>query len=311
MMLIILSLCFAISTLGYSESDSAIIETKVVRYGFPMTWLKVTTFTFPPAPTLYAVLWLELFVDIITYLALSSIISFIIIKAKQKRFLFVILAAYFTKLLACGIHELLGHGLWAWIFGANTIEVYVSWLGFGWCQWNPPLESYIGNVMAMAGGLLNTFIVGIAILMFLVWTHKKGGLYLRIFLFWLGFWATTTQPSYLLLGGFVTRGDPWQLHLLTGVPISLFMLLGFGLFLIIYPILSMLFISDVSGLFPEYSQKTLLFTLWLAMPIQVILLTISNEYTISFQIFLVLLALSMIPSLLSLPLFNFLIKRNH
>lgn len=225
------------------------------------------------------------------------------------RFLFVILVAYFTKLLTCGIHELLGHGLWAWIFGADTIEVYVSWLGFGWCKWYPDSESYVGRVMAMAGGLINTFIIGIAILTFLFFVYRKGGFYLKSFLFWLGFWATTTQPSYLLLGGFTTKGDPWQLYLMTGIPLSFFMLLGFGLFLLVYPMISVLFLSEVSGLFPGYSQKTLLFALWLAMPIQVILLMISPEHTMPFEIFLLLLAVSMTPSLLSLSLFKFFNRR--
>jgi hypothetical protein len=314
-MLIIFGLCFAISTLGYYESDPAIISLKIVRYGFPMTWLKVTTALPPPPPTQYTVLWTELFVDIIFYLALSLVVSFIIIKAMGQRedlpksslwarFLFIILMAYSTKVLTCGIHELLGHGLWARIFGADTVEVYVSWLGFGWCRWQGIGESPIASIMAMAGGLINTFIIGVAILTFLFLVPKKGGLYLRSFLFWLGFWATTTQPSYLLLG-FATNGDPWQLHLLTGIPLSFFVLLGFGLFLLIYPILSILFLSDTSKLFPEYPQKTLLFTLWLAIPIQVIFLMISPEHRMSFEMFLLLFAVSMIPSLLSLPLFKF------
>jgi len=317
-MLIIFGLCFAISTLGFNVNDPSIISLKVVRYGFPVTWLKTTTSLPPPPPPQYAILWFELFVDIIFYLVLSAVISFIVMKAKRQhenlkkvpqslwaRFLFIILTAYFTKLITCGIHELLGHGLWARIFGANAIEVYVSWLGFGWCKWNPALESHIGNVMAMAGGLINTFIIGAAILMFLFFVHKRGSLYIRSFLFWLGFWATITQPGYLLLGGFTTKGDPWQLHLLTGVPLSFFVLLGFGLLLLVYPIISMLFLSDVSRLFPEYSQKTLLFALWLAMPIQVIFLMISPEHAMPIEMFIILLAVSMIPSLLSLPLFKF------
>lgn len=221
------------------------------------------------------------------------------------RFLFILLVAYFTKLLTCGIHELLGHGLWAWIFGAEITEVYVSWLGFGYCRWQGISGFSFANVVATAGGLINTFLIGVAILMFLFLVRKKGGLYLRSFLFWLGFWATTTQPSYLLRGGFTNKGDPWQLHLLTGIPLSFFVLLGFGLFLLVYSILSILFLPDASNLLPEYNQKTLLFTLWLAMPIQVIFLMISPEHRMPFELFLLLLAVSMLPSLLSLPLFKF------
>jgi len=221
------------------------------------------------------------------------------------RFLFIIFVAYFTKLLTCGIHELLGHGLWAWIFGADIVEVYVSWLGFGYCRWQGISESPIASIMAMAGGLINTFIIGIVILILLFWTRRKEGLYLRSFLFWLGFWATTTQPSYLLLGGFSGEGDPAALHLLTGIPLSFFVLLGLGLLLLVYLTISVLSISELSGLFPEYSQKELLFALWLTMPTQVIFLMISPEHRMPLEMFLLLLTASMIPSLLSLPLFKF------
>ena len=313
--LIIFGLCFAISTLGYSEVDPAITIERVVRYGFPMTWLKATTLILPPSPTQYTVLWFELFVNIIFYLALSLGISFIILKTTQHReepvksslwarVLLVILVAYPTRLLSCGIHELLGHGLWAWIFGADRVWFHVSWLGFGWCTWDPPLGD-VARVMAMAGGLINTFIIGAAILTFLFLVNKKGGSYLRLFLFWLGFWTTINQAGYLLLGGFTSQGDPSSLHSLTGIPLGFFMLLGFGLFLVVYLATSVLFLSEVSSLFPEYRQKTLLFEFWITIPIQVIFLMISPEHRMSFEMFFFLLALSMIPSLLSLPLFQF------
>jgi hypothetical protein len=83
--LIIFGLCFAISTFGYSERDVGIISLMIVRYGFPMTWLKTETGNPPPPPTQYSILWFELFIDIIVYLALSSVISFIIIKTKRQQ----------------------------------------------------------------------------------------------------------------------------------------------------------------------------------------------------------------------------------
>lgn len=313
--LIIFGLCFTISTLGYSKVDPAIISVRVVRYGFPMTWLKAITVILPLSPTQYTILWFELFVDIILYLALSLGFSFVIIKATQyqepftkaslwTRILLVILVAYPTKLLSCGIHELLGHGLWAWIFGADRVWIYVSWLGFGWCKWEGMSESNVARVMAMAGGLINAFIIGAAILTFLFLVHKKGGFYLRFFLFWLGFWTTVTQAGYLLLGGFTGYGDIGSLHLLTDIPLGFFMLLGFALFLLVYPIVSVLFLSEVSGLFPEYRQKTLLFEFWLTIPIQAIFIMFSPEHRMFSEWSFLLLVVSMIPSLLSLPLFQ-------
>lgn len=316
MALIIFGLCFSISTLTYNEVDPSIISVRVVRYGFPMTWLKSTTVTLPISPTTYTVLWFELIVDIIFYLALSFGISFITLKATQHRetltksslwarIIFVILVVYPTRLLSCGIHELLGHGLWAWIFGADRVWFHVSWLGFGWCRWQGLSESYIARVMAMAGGLINTFIIGTAILTFLFLVRKKGGFYLRFFLFWLGFWTTVTQASYLLLGGLTGYGDPGSLHSLTGIPLSFFVLLGFGLFLLVYLAVSVLFLSEVTSLFPEYRQRTLLFEFWLTVPILVICFMVSPEHRITLEMFFSLLVVSMIPSLLSLPLFQF------
>jgi len=314
MTLIVFGLCFTISTFGYSEVDPAIISVRVVRYGFPMTWLKATTVILPISSTTYTLLWFELIVNIVFYLGLSLVISFITLRATQHReattksslwarVLFVALVAYLTRLLSCGIHELLGHGLWAWIFGADRVWIHVSWLGFGWCRYDPPLEG-VARVMATAGGLINTFTIGASIVTFLFLVRKKGGFYLRFFLFWLGFWTTITQASYFLLGGLTGYGDPGSLHLLTGIPLSFFILFGFGLFLLVYLAISVLFLAEVTNLFPEYRQKTLLFEFWITIPIQVISFMVSPEHKMSFQMFFLLLFASMIPSLLSLLLFQ-------
>ncbi len=312
-------LFFVVSTLFYREVYPSIISVKVVRYGFPMTWLETRTVVLPPSPTQYTVLWFELLIDVTFYFLLSSGSSFITLKATRRRekpgesslwgrLLLILLVAYITKLLSCGIHELLGHGLWAWIFGADRIRVHVSWLGFGWCNWQGMSESSIARFMAMAGGLIDTFMIGAAILAFLFLARRRGGFYPRFFLFWLGFWATTGQAGYMLLGGFTGRGDPGSLHSLTGIPLSLFMLLGFASFLLVYPVISLLFLSEVSGLLPEYSRRTLLFEFWLAIPVQAILVMVSNPLGIkmTFEMSLLLLLLSMTPSLLSLPLVKFL-----
>ena len=224
--------------------------------------------------------------------------------ALWKRTLLTVLVAYFTRLISCGIHELLGHGLWALIFGANKISVHVSWLGFGWCKWQGASSSYTAQVMIIAGGLLNTFIIGAVLLAFLFLAPKKGGFYLRLPMFWLGFWAVITQAGYLFLGGLTSLGDPWELHQLTGVPLSLFVFLGFSLFLIAYFAVSVLFLSEVTELFPEYSQRVLLFEFWLTIPIQTIFLMASPEHIISIGQFTAFFSLSMVPSLLAIPLFS-------
>jgi len=224
--------------------------------------------------------------------------------ALRNRVLLTVLVAYSTRLLSCGIHELLGHGLWAWIFGANEIQVYISWLGFGWCKWQGASSSYTAQVMIMAGGLLNTFIIGAVLLAFLFLVSRKGGFYLRFSMFWLGFWAVITQAGYLVLGGLTSEGNPSALHRLTGVPLNFFIFLGFSLFLIAYFAVSVLFLSEIAVLFPEYSQKVLLFEFWLTIPIQIIFLMTSPEHTMSTGQFISLFSISMVPSLLSILLFR-------
>lgn len=107
------------------------------------------------------------------------------------------------------------------------------------------------------------------------------------------------------MGGLTGYGDPAQLHLLTGTPLSFFVLLGFGSFLLVYLVASVLFLRDVSILFPEYGLKALLFGFWITIPVQVIFLMVSPEHGMSFEMFFLFLVLSMIPSFLSLPLLEF------
>ena len=152
----------------------------------------------------------------------------------------------------------------------------------------------------------HTFIIGATLLAFLFLTSRKGGFYLRLLMFWLGSWAAITQAGYLFLGGLTGQGDPGVLHLLTGVPLSFFVFLGFILFLLAYFAVSVLFLSEVAGLFPEYGQRTLLFEFWLTVPIQIIFLVASPEHTMSFGQFIAFLSISMVPSLLSILFFPFI-----
>jgi len=160
---------------------------------------------------------------------------------------------------------------------------------------------YTASVMFSSGGLLNTFIIGAVILALLYLMPRKGGFYGRFSLFWLGFWATINQASYLLLGGLTGYGDVGSLHSLTGVPLNFFTLLGFSLFFLVYVVVSGLFLSEVRGLFPEYRERVLLFEFWLTIPVQVILFVVSH--TIASFWFLPLVFVSLLPSLLSAPLF--------
>jgi hypothetical protein len=60
----------------------------------------------------------------------------------------------------------------------------------------------------------------------------------------------------------------------------------------------------VTELFPEYSQRVLLFEFWLTIPIQTIFLMASPGHIISIGQFTAFFSLSMVPSLLAIPLFS-------
>lgn len=101
---------------------------RVIRYGFPMTWLRATTVILPLSPTQYTILWFELFIDIVFYLVLSLGISFVATKSAKRleapakaplgtRFLHVILAAYSTRLISCAFTS-----FWVTVFGRGFLE---------------------------------------------------------------------------------------------------------------------------------------------------------------------------------------------
>jgi hypothetical protein len=316
---IVLALCFGISTLGFTVSDPSIGLVKIVRYGFPASWLRAVIPMLPPGPPQYLVLWPELLVDVSFWLAVSLALALLTMRAAKReapataslssKLLLVVLVAYPTRVLACAIHEFLGHGLWAWVFGAYHVQVYVSWLGFGWCRAQGMNDAYLARVLFSAGGLLNTFLIGAVILAFLYLAPHRGGFYLRFSLFWMGFWAAINQASYLLLGGVTGYGDPGALSALTGVSLAVFVALGVGLFLAVYVAVSVLFLSEVTRLFPEYRAKTLLFAFWLSIPFQVVLFTVSPQHAVSTSTFVLLLVTSTLPSLLAprlFPLFHHL-----
>jgi hypothetical protein len=310
---IVLALCFSLSTLGFTVLDPSIGLVKIVRYGFPASWLRAVIPMVPPGPPQYLVLWPELLVDVSFWLAVSLALALLAMTAAKReapataslpsKLLLVVLVAYPMRVLACAIHELLGHGLWAWVFGAYHVQVYVSWLGFGWCRAQGMSDAYLARVLFSAGGLLNTFLIGAVVLAFLYRVPNRGGFYLRFSLFWLGFWAAINQASYLLLGGLTGYGDPGALSALTGVPLAVFAALGVGLFLIVYVAVSVVFLSEVAGLFPEYRAKMLLFAFWLSIPIQVVLFAVSPQHDVSAGTFFLLLLTSTTPSLLSPRLF--------
>lgn len=74
---------------------------------------------------------------------------------------------YLSRLVSCFVHEVLGHALWAWIFGAEKIWFNISWMGFGWCRWIGVDNAFNAKLMVIAGGIIDTFIIGFLLLIIL------------------------------------------------------------------------------------------------------------------------------------------------
>lgn len=312
--LIIFSFLFIISTFVNRLEEPSIISIRVVEYGFPYLWLKIITQRIPPPQTQYFVSIAELVYDVIIYLAISLIVSFFITRTPKEnnplkvnigvRLFVVFLVAYIARLGSCAVHEVLGHGLWAWIFGAKTIVYSISWLGYGVTIWEPPL-SYHATSVIVAGGIINSSIIGWGFLLFLYSTRKKGKRFLvRIPVFLLGSWLAITQASYLLIGGLTGYGDIGKMHHMFNIPYYTFDIIGVILFLISFIVISTLFLSELSWLFPEFGKRALLSEFWLIVPILLITFNISPDRGTPSELSPILLFISFLPTIVSIFAFK-------
>lgn len=316
--LILFSIFFSLSTIIYRVQEISVISVRKIYYGWPFQWLQNTTFLIPPSGPIYSIRLVELLLDIAIMFAISAAISYLSVskdmnaKAVSRqgigiRIAFLVIAAYLTRILSCAIHEVMGHGLWALAMGAHVIHANVTYLGFGWCSWEPPLIG-IKGLLAIAGGIISSFSAGAAILSFLYYLPRLGGFYSRLVLFLLGFWITITQSSYLIVGGLTGYGDIGSISHSLGIVPLYFAALGVPVFVLVFFVVSVLFFRELGRMFPSTDQKKLLSTFWLTIPILVVTFALSEEFSFPLTEFALFMALSIIPSIMAFPMFDFFRK---
>ena len=312
---ILFSIFFSFSTLFYRVQVPSITLIRVVMLGWPFQWLKETVLLVPPSSAAYSVQWAELFSDVVLLFAASAIISYLATWRDREgkdaaglspgiKITILVVVAYFTRILSCAVHEVLGHGLWALAMGAQSISVNVTFLGFGWCSWEPPLAG-IQGLLATSGGIISTFAAGAVILAFLYYMPATGKFYSRLILFWIAYWTTITQASYLIVGGITGFGDIGYVSRSLGIDYLYFAVIGVPLFILVYSIVSVLFFGETGVMFESVDQRKLLSAFWLTVPVLVVTFSVSQEFLLPVLEFALMLAISFIPSIMAFPMYVF------
>jgi len=169
---------FTFITFFSTVSAPSIISLKITRYGYPLGWFEVVIYTVAKLPPRYTVIPVNLLVDIFFTLILSFPLTFLILNFHSNsnillegsiyfKIFFTFSTIYLSRLVSCFVHEVLGHALWAWIFGAEKIWFNISWMGFGWCRWIGVDNAFNAKLMVIAGGIIDTFIIGFLLLIIL------------------------------------------------------------------------------------------------------------------------------------------------
>ena len=316
--LILFAVFLSLSTLFYRVQTPSVISIRTILFGWPFQWLEQTTVLIPASGPVYSVRILQLAADIAIYLSISAAVSYLSTFRDSTagslsgqlpgiRIVSLVIIAYLTRVLSCAVHEVIGHGLWALALGAQRISVNITFLGFGWCSWEPPLGGTEG-LLAVAGGLISSFTVGTVILAFLYYFPRIGGFYSRLILFLLGFWIAVTQSSYLIVGGLTGFGDIGFISNSLGIDYLYFAAVGVAIFVLVFFVISAMFFHELGIMFPATDQRKLLSAFWFTVPLLVLTFGFSEEFSLPALEFLLLIALSFIPSIAALPMYSFFRK---
>lgn len=212
-------------------------------------------------------------------------------------------AGFVMKMVGEAVHELLGHGSFALLFGGQVTYVYISLL------W--PYEfSYVGLSIPSAmpdqmawivgGGILVSAIVSFLIQFLLLWKYIRWQFSLP--LFWLSFWCHINATGYLIVGGISPFGDVEELMRLGALTSLLAVMLGAALFLAGFFLLSEILRRTLTIVLEKKARWEML-AFWFIVP-ALVGLTMAGRGIFHF----LLVPFSFIPVLLSY-LLEFKIKR--
>ncbi|MFB0499909.1 MAG: hypothetical protein ACETWO_01320 [Candidatus Hadarchaeaceae archaeon] len=114
------------------------------------------------------------------------------------------------KILGEVIHEVLGHGLFIFLFGGTITRVHIALLwpyepSFIWSS--PPANGFEPSQLAWiaGGGILVSLIISFLLQLFILF--RKSSWPISTSLFWLAFWTFINPVGYLIMGGIRPFGD--------------------------------------------------------------------------------------------------------
>jgi len=148
-------------------------------------------------------------------------------------------AGFVMKIVGEAVHELLGHGALALLFGGRVTDFYISLIWpyeFSYVRLSIPDATSSQMMWVIGGGILVSAVVSYSVQAFLLW--KKLRWEFSVPLFWLSFWCYVNATGYLIVGGVYPFGDVEELIHLGVLTSSLALVIGAALFLVGFFIIS-------------------------------------------------------------------------
>jgi hypothetical protein len=213
--------------------------------------------------------------------------------------IYILVLAFIMKIASEFIHEALGHGLFAILFGGRITSLNISIL------WPYRLSGIgiSGNFEAWqlpwidVGGILVCLIVSFIMQGFLFWKVKNWRL--SVPLFWLAFWTFLNPVGYLIIGGIKPFGDIYQLIAHGVLSQSSSLIIGLISFAFTFFSLSRIFqniMRDVGFVKNKNPLRIALSLLWLIIPLVTLMALAGLGFLSSYS--LLLAAISFVPSIL-------------
>jgi hypothetical protein len=208
--------------------------------------------------------------------------------------------AFLMKVAGEFVHEALGHGLFAILFGGRIVSLNISLLwpyrlsGIGisgnFETWQRPWID--------GGGILMCLITSCVIQLLLLWKVKNWRF--AVPLFWLAFWTFLNPVGYLIIGGIKPFGDIIQLIAEGILSQTSSLAIGLIAFTVAFFSLSRIFKDIVSNV--ELIQNTrrlsvALSLLWLTIPLLTWMAITGLGFLSSYS--LLLLSISFLPSIVA------------